>query len=202
MNNSKNDSSENQKILNKKRKPKFSLEEILNIYCKQHNIEDNEIAEKIKTIYYHNPEQNILINYNKANGDRFPLSCHIKRKEKEDEFNFEDEEPKERGDEIKENNDYVDEQKEEEIKEINENNENESLLVCVICGWKFLSELSLEEKNRHINLCIEGKGEENKKELISTYKELENLRNNERAENNQNNNEERNNNQGNVQQEE
>jgi hypothetical protein len=50
MNNSKDDSSDNQKILNKKRKPKFSLEEILNIYCKQHNIADNEISEKIKTI--------------------------------------------------------------------------------------------------------------------------------------------------------
>ena len=202
MNNSKDDSSDNKKILNKKRKPKFSLEEILNIYCKQHNIEDNEISEKIHTIYYKNPEQNVLINYNKANGDRFPLSCHIKRKEKNDDFNLDDEEPKERGDDIKENNDYQDEQKEEEIKEINEKNENGSLLDCVICGWKFLKEMSFEEKNRHINLCIEGKGEENKKELISTYKELENLKNVDNAENNQNNNEERDNNQGNVQQDE
>jgi len=202
MNNSKDDSSDNQKILNKKRKPKFSLEEILNIYCKQHNIEDNEISEKIKTIYYHNPEKNILINYNKDNGDRFPLSCHIKKKQNEDDFNLEDEDPKERGDDIKENNEFEYEQKEEEIKEINEKNENESLLDCVICGWKFLSEMSFEEKNRHINLCIEGKGEENKKELISTYKELENFKNADNAENNQENNEERDNNQGDNQHDE
>ena len=49
--------------------------------------------------------------------------------------------------------------------------------------------MSIEEKNRHINFCIEGKGEENKKELISTYKELENLRNNENRENNNDNEE-------------
>ena len=62
--------------------------------------------------------------------------------------------------------------------------------------------MSFEEKNRHINLCIEGKGEENKKELISTYKELENFKNADHAENNQNNNEERNNNQGDIQHDE
>ncbi len=49
--------------------------------------------------------------------------------------------------------------------------------------------MSFEEKNRHINFCIEGKGEENKNELISTYKELENLRNNENRENNNDNEE-------------
>ena len=167
-------------------------------------------SEKTSFIYHNkikkvelNPEKNILINYNKDNGDKFPLSCHIKRNQKEDDFNLEDENPKEREDDIKENNDYENERKEEEIKEINEKNENESLLDCVICGWKFLREMSFEEKNRHINLCIEGKGEENKKELISTYKELENFKNADHAENNQNNNnEERNNNQEDIQHDE
>ena len=184
MNNSNNDSNGNQHLLSQKRKPQFSLEEILNIYCKQHNIEDNEIAEKIKTIYYHNPSQNILINYNKANGDKFPLSRHIIQR-KYEEINLEEEKEKEKIEDIKSNNEHKDE---EERKEKND----EILIECFICGWKFLKELSFEEKNRHINLCIEGKGEENKNELISTYKELENLKNNPEDDNNQNNNRNRN----------
>ena len=180
MNNSKNVPNNNQKFLNHKRKPQFSLEEILNIYCKQHDIEDNEISEKIKTIYYNNPEQNILIDYNKEKGDKFPLSRHIHKKEKEKIINFEEDEKEK---------EIVNEQKNEE-KEKEKEEEEDTLFECFICGWKFLKEMSFEEKKGHINLCIEGKGEKNKKEIISTYKELENLRNNEERQNNNDNNDE------------
>ena len=178
MNDPKNDSNEENKLLNQKRKPQFSLEEILNIYCKQHNIEDNEIPEKIKTIYYNNPEQNILINYDKDNGDEFPLSSHILKKNKIKHINIEEKEKEkveEVGEEKKEHKILInnEENKEPELKEKDE----DTLIECFICGWKFIKELSIQEKNTHINLCLEGKGEENKKELISTYKELENLKN-------------------------
>ena len=184
MNNSKNDPNSNQKFLNHKRKPQFSLEEILNIYCKQHDIEDNEISDKIKSIYYNNPEQNILIDYNKEKGDKFPLSRHIHKNKKEKEIVYEeDDKEKEYVNEI------INEQKNEE-KEKEKEKEEDTLIECFICGWKFLKEMSFEEKRGHINLCIEGKGEKNKKEIISTYKELENLRHNEERQNNDDNNDE------------
>lgn len=176
--NDKNDSNKNQKLLNHKRKSKFTLEEIINIYCRQHNIEDNEIPEKIKTIYYRNPEQNILIDYNKDNGDEFPLSKHIYNK-KEKVINLE-EDKKEEKDNEKLNENEVNKDKDSKEKK------GEDLLQCFICGWDFLKEMSFEEKSRHINLCLEGKGEENKKEIISTYKEIQNLRNGEEEQENNN----------------
>jgi hypothetical protein len=198
MNNSNDDLNGNKKLLKQKRKPPLSLEEIINIYCKQHNIEDNEISEKIKTIYYHNPEQNILINYNKDNGDEFPLSRHLKSKPKREEINFEEEEDIYEEIKEKEKSNVKENKNDEKEEKINENINEEILLECFICGWKFLKEMSIEEKNRHINMCLEGKGEENKKELISTYKELDNLRNNENRENNQNNDDEGGNNEENL----
>ena len=50
MDSSNNNQNNNKKVLNQKRKPQFSLEEIVNIYCKKHDIEDNEIQEKIKIL--------------------------------------------------------------------------------------------------------------------------------------------------------
>lgn len=190
-NNENNDSNNNNKnLLKKKRKAQFSLEEIINIYCKQHNIKDNEITEKIKTIYYHNPEQNILINYNKENGDKFPLSHHIHKNKKQILFNEDDIDEKEEKQNEKDKDKNKDNNQEEGI--IKEKDEEKKEEKCFICGWTFLKELSFEEINRHINLCLEGKGEENKKELISTYKELENLAKNQNQEqNNENNNEEK-----------
>lgn len=180
---SNNNNNNNKKLLKQKRKPPLSLEEILNIYCKQHNIEDNEISEKIKTIYYHNPEKNILIDYNKEKGDKFPLSSHLLKNPRQKEIIIEEIEKEDIQEKEKINiNEKDNEQKEEKIK-------NEDVLIeCFICGWKFLKGMSYEEKNTHINLCIEGKGEENKKELISTYKELENFRVIENGGNHQNNN--------------
>ena len=194
MNSSNNNPNNDKKLLNNKRKPKFSLEEIINIYCKQHNIEDNEIQEKIKTIYYYNPEQNILIDYDKDKGDKFPLSKHIHKNPIIDELNLEEEEPKEKKEDKKleinkkinkEKNNIIEEKQKEDIK-------GDDLEECLICGWKFFKELSFEEKNGHINACIEGNGEKNKKELISTYKELEIFRESEENQNNNNDNDERN----------
>ena len=194
MDSSNNNPNNDKKLLNNKRKPKFSLEEIINIYCKQHNIEDNEIQEKIKTIYYYNPEQNILIDYDKDKGDKFPLSKHIHKNPIIDELNLEEEEPKEKKEDKKleinkkinkEKNNILEEKQKEDIK-------GDDLEECLICGWKFFKELTFEEKNGHINACIEGNGEKNKKELISTYKELEIFRESEENQNNNNDKDERN----------
>ena len=163
------------KVLRIKRRPEFSLEDIINIYCCTHKIKDNEIQEKIKTIHYIKPSENIETNYDKDKGDVFPLSHHIlpahSKKIIDD-----------------------DEDKEEEVKEKEEKNneeiadsKNDEISNCFLCGWEFLKGMSLQEKNTHINLCAEGKGEENKKELISTYNEIENLQKQNGGEENNNN---------------
>ena len=163
-NSSKEDEkSDSQKILNKKRCPTYSLEDIINIYCCKHKIKDNEIMDKIKTIHYEKPSESIKTDYNKDNGDPFPLSRHLKPGH------------------MKNN-----EENEEEKKEENEEQNKNELLKCFICNWEFMKGMSFQEKNTHINLCIEGKGEENKKELISTYKEIENLQKNNGEEDNNN----------------
>ena len=77
---------------------------------------------------------------------------------------------------------------EKKQKEEKEEIKGDDLEECLICGWKFFKELSFKEKNSHINACIEGNGEKNKKELISTYREVELLRMNEEAQNNDDNN--------------
>ena len=189
MNNPEKDGNNNEepKFLNKKRRPKFTLEEILTIYCKQNNIEDNEIQEKIKSIYYCNPEQNIFVDYKKDRGDKFPLSTHINKNSIPKDIELNEEVEQEKNKEAKkEENERKEEPKKEEKKK-----EEEILSECFICGWQFLKEMNLQEKNTHINLCIEGKGEENKKEIISTYKEIENLKGNDNNEEEQNNNNER-----------
>ena len=152
------------KKLNKKRLPTYNLEDIINIYCCQHKIQDNEIMDKIKTIHYENPAEKIEINYDKDKGDKFPLSSHIKPIHLQKELE-------------------LDEEKEEKVEDKKEESDKEEIVSCFICEWKFLKGMSLEEKNTHINLCAEGKGEQNKKELISTYSEIEKLQNqNERNE--------------------
>ena len=173
MSNSNNNNEEKmpeKKILNKKRLPTYNLEDIINIYCCQHKIQDNEIMDKIKTIHYENPAEKIEINYDKDKGDKFPLSSHIKPIHLQKELE-------------------LDEEKEEKVEDKKEESDKEEIVNCFICEWKFLKGMSLEEKNTHINLCAEGKGEQNKKELISTYSEIEKLQNqNERNENGNNNN--------------
>ena len=152
------------KILHQKRKPEYTLEDILNIYCSTHKIKDNEIQEKIKTIHYIKPSENIETNYDKDKGDVFPLSHHIMPVHSKNELN-EDEDKEEENKE-----------KDEKNKEEFEEPKNDEISNCFLCGWEFLKGMSLQEKNTHINLCAEGKGEENKKELISTYTEIENLK--------------------------
>jgi len=163
------------KVLHIKRRPEYSLEDIINIYCCTHKIKDNEIQEKIKTIHYIKPSENIETNYDKDKGDVFPLSHHILPVHSKK--IIDDDEDK--GEELKE--------KEEKNNEEIADSKNDEISNCFLCGWEFLKGMSLQEKNTHINLCAEGKGEENKKELISTYNEIENLqKQNGREENNNN----------------
>ena len=173
MNNSnseKDEKSPSKKLLKKKRNPTYSLEDIINIYCCQHKIQDNEIMGKIKTIHYEKPSEFIEINYDKDKGDKFPLSNHIKPAHLKKEIELE---------EAKE------EKKEEKAQS------QDDISSCFLCGWEFLKGMSIQEKNTHINLCAEGNGEQNKKELISTYTEIENLQKlNEPIENNNNNKDE------------
>ena len=186
MNNSnekKEEKSHSKKLLKKKRNPTYSLEDIINIYCCTHKIQDNEIMEKIKTIHYENPSQNIETNYNKDNGDRFPLSNHIKPAHLKKEIELEEKEEKK-------------EKEKEKEKEEEQNQDCE--LNCWMCGWEFLKGMSIQEKNTHINLCLEGKGEENKKELISTYTEIENLQRLNEENSNVNNDENNNNNENHI----
>ena len=167
----KDEENNESKLLSKKRKQKFTLEDIINVYCCRHKIADNEIQEKIKTIYYEKPDENVLINYNKDKGDFFPLSHHIQPSHMKKDNQSEEE--------------YKDDNEEKKVE--NEEQSGDEISKCFICDWVFLKGMSLHEKNTHINLCAEGKGEENKKELISTYKEIENLKNQNQSENNNNN---------------
>jgi len=173
MNNSnseKDEKSPSKKLLKKKRNPTYSLEDIINIYCCRHKIQDNEIMGKIKTIHYEKPSEFIEINYDKDKGDKFPLSNHIKPAHLKKEIELEE---------------SKEEKKEEKAQS------QDDISSCFLCGWEFLKGMSIQEKNTHINLCAEGNGEQNKKELISTYTEIENLQKlNEPIENNNNNKDE------------
>ena len=198
MNNSnekKEEKSHSKKLLKKKRNPTYSLEDIINIYCCTHKIQDNEIMEKIKTIHYENPSHNIETNYNKDNGDRFPLSNHIKPAHLKKEIELLREHNAQLKIQLEEQGLQLGKKEKEEEKE-EQNQDCE--LNCWMCGWEFLKGMSIQEKNTHINLCLEGKGEENKKELISTYTEIENLQRLNEENSNVNNDENNNNNENHI----
>jgi len=57
-------------------------------------------------------------------------------------------------------------------KNIENYNENELDLFCCICQWKFPIDLTDNEINVHTNLCLDGKGEENKKNHLLNSKRL------------------------------
>ena len=163
------------KQLLKKRKVNFTLEEMLKIYSKQHNIKDDEIIDKIKSIHYKNFIDNIKIDYEKDNGDKFPIHVNASNEEQEKNFSI--------------NNNEIDEKNIENEKSLSDE-ENKKLMECFVCQWKFLKKMSIQEKIQHINCCLEGKGEENIKQFIDTYKEIENFI---YKENNDNDNVEQNN---------
>ena len=132
----------------------------------------------------------MLIDYQKSRGDKFPLSRHINKNPIPKNINLDEEEEQEQeqeqeknGEEKKDENERNNKNKKEE-----EEKEEDALVECFICGWTFLKQMDLQEKNTHINMCLEGKGEENKNEIISTYKEIENLKNRDEQQNNNNNN--------------
>ena len=117
----------------------------------------------------------MLIDYQKSRGDKFPLSRHINKNPIPKNINLDEEEEQEQeqeqeknGEEKKDENERNNKNKKEE-----EEKEEDALVECFICGWTFLKQMDLQEKNTHINMCLEGKGEENKNEIISTYKEIE-----------------------------
>ena len=173
MSNSNDNSEEKKpekKLLEKKRLPNYSLEDIINIYCCQHKIQDNEIMDKIKTIQYEKPSESIKINYDKDKGDRFPLSNHIKPVHLQKELELEEKQ----------------EEKVEDKKEEKEEEKKEDIPSCYLCGWVFFEGMLYEEKIKHIYACVEGKGEENKKELISTYALIGKLQNQDEGNNNDN----------------
>ena len=164
------------KFLQNKRKVEFTLEEMIKIYSKQHNIKDDEITEKIKSIHYKNFVDNTTIDYEKENGDKFPISINSLNKKREKYFAIK-------------NYNEINDKNDENEKSLNDE-ENKKLVECFICQWKFLKQMSIQEKNQHINCCLEGKGEENIKQLIDTYNEIKNFI---EQENNMNNNREENN---------
>lgn len=43
-----------------------------------------------------------------------------------------------------------------------------SSTTCIICSWLFPKEMTESEKNTHVNLCLEGKGEKHKTEYIES----------------------------------
>ena len=102
------------------------------------------------------------------------MKCRRASKKELKVIDDEEEEKDEKEEKVQMNKEQVAEPKKDEISN------------CFLCGWEFLEGMSLQEKNTHMNLCAEGKGEENKKELISTYNAIENLQNqNDERENNE-----------------
>ena len=45
-----------------------------------------------------------------------------------------------------------------------------SNLKCLICDWEYPIEMSLDEKNAHINFCLEGEGNKHKSNFLSSLK--------------------------------
>ena len=42
-------------------------------------------------------------------------------------------------------------------------NNNDELRKCMICSWEFPDDMTVKEKNTHVNYCVDGRGEEHKK---------------------------------------
>lgn len=164
-------------LLRKKQKPKQSIEDVLEIYCKISKIKTNEITQKITSLYYLNVDEGVMIDYNKANGDQFPLKDYIESKKKNEQFKIDKFQIKAKDEKVKEKNKKDKEEEEEKSKK---GEEEELIGECFLCGWIFLKEMTLTERNKHIEMCLSGKGEENKKEFIDTYNYLEKIKNNEK----------------------
>ena len=50
--------------------------------------------------------------------------------------------------------------------------------ICMICNWKFPSTMIADEKNLHINLCLEGKGEQHRMDYMKSQ-EVQDMNNTE-----------------------
>lgn len=192
-----NSKSKSKILLRHRRKPKLSIEEILEIYCKKNHIKDEEITQKITSIHYEDPESNLIIDYKKERGQKFPLPGYLASKNKnlfggnnnysENEFQYKIQNEIEN---VNNQNEKKNEQPKfyEENDLFNDDNYGERIIFddeehkkddkniqkyCFICEWVFLPEMTVQERNTHINMCMMGKGEENKRETIETYNQLE-----------------------------
>ena len=45
-----------------------------------------------------------------------------------------------------------------------------SFLKCLICDWEYPKEMSIDEKNAHINFCLEGEGNKHRSNFLSSMK--------------------------------
>lgn len=43
-----------------------------------------------------------------------------------------------------------------------------ALIKCLICGWEYPEEMTVKEKSIHLNYCLEGKGETQKKTYLES----------------------------------
>lgn len=73
--------------------------------------------------------------------------------------------------EITNNNDYRNNVNNHNKKKENNNKNNKEK--CPICNFTFFENMDLNEKNEHINACLDGHGEENIEQLKKTYEMLE-----------------------------
>ena len=73
--------------------------------------------------------------------------------------------------EITNNNDYRNNVNNHNKKKENNNKNNKEK--CPICNFTFFENMDLNEKNEHINACLDGHGEENIEQLKKTYEILE-----------------------------
>ncbi len=48
--------------------------------------------------------------------------------------------------------------------------EDDSNLYCILCSWRYPNEMDFKDKNEHINLCMDGKGEQHKKAWASSQR--------------------------------
>ena len=46
---------------------------------------------------------------------------------------------------------------------VSKKNKDDVLRKCMICSWEFPNEMTVKEKNTHVNYCVDGRGEEHRK---------------------------------------